>query len=79
MLIKPVKSYTKTTMSKHGLHKHPNLLRSIVIDRPQQVYVSDITYIKSRQRRHYLSLITDAYSRKIVGYHLSNDLSAESV
>lgn len=79
MLVKPVKSYTKTTMSKHWLHKYPNLLKDINIYHSEQVYVSDITYIKSRQRTHYLSLITDAYSRKIVGYHLSNDLNAESV
>lgn len=79
LLIKPKRSYTKTTMSKHWLHKHPNLLKDIQIQRPEQVYVSDITYIKSRQKTHYLSLITDAYSRKIVGYHLSDDLNAESV
>ena len=79
MLVKPVRSYTKTTMSKHWLHKHPNLLKEVQIQQPEQVYVSDITYIKSRQRTHYLSLITDAYSRKIVGYHLSDDLNAESV
>lgn len=79
MLIKPHKSYTKTTMSKHWLHKHPNLLKNIDIYRPEQVYVSDITYIKSRDKTHYLSLVTDAYSRKIVGYHLSDDLNAESV
>ena len=79
MLIKPIRSYTKTTMSKHWLHKHPNLLKDITIYRPEQVFVSDITYIKSKQKTHYLSLITDAYSRKIVGYHLSDDLGAESV
>jgi hypothetical protein len=50
MLIKPVRSYTKTTMSKHWLHKYPNLLKGIVINRPEQVFVSDITYIKSKQR-----------------------------
>ena len=79
MLVKPKKSYTKTTMSKHWLHKHPNLLKDIKLQYPEQVYVSDITYIKSRQKTHYLSLVTDAYSRKIVGYHLSDDLNAESV
>jgi transposase InsO family protein len=66
-------------MSKHWLHKHPNLLKDIIINRPEQVFVSDITYIKSKQKTHYLSLITDAYSRKIVGHHLSDDLGAESV
>ena len=60
MLVKPVKSYTKTTLSRHWLHKHPNLLKDVQIQQPEQVYVSDITYIKSRQRTHYLSLITDA-------------------
>jgi transposase InsO family protein len=79
MLFKPVRSYTKTTMSKHWLHKHPNLLKDIIINRPEQVFVCDITYVKSRQKTHYLSLITNAYSRKIVGYHLSDDLGAESV
>lgn len=55
MLVKPKKSYTKTTMSKHWLHKQPNLLKDIKLQYPEQVYVSDITYIKSRQKTHYLS------------------------
>lgn len=79
LLIRSKKNYTKTTMSKHWLHKHPNLLKTTKITRPQQVYVSDITYVKSREKTHYLSLITDAYSRKIVGFHLSDDLNAESI
>lgn len=79
LLIKPSRSYTKTTNSKHWLKKHPNLLKEQVINRPEQVFVSDITYVKSRENTHYLSLVTDAYSRKIMGYHLSDDLSANSV
>ena len=79
LLIKPKKNYTKTTNSKHWLRKHPNLLKDIVPERPEHVFVSDITYVKSRERTHYLSLVTDAYSRKIVGYKLSNDMSAENV
>ncbi|TSE01349.1 DDE-type integrase/transposase/recombinase, partial [Aquimarina algiphila] len=47
--------------------------------RPEEFFVSDITYIKSRERTHYLSLVSDAYSRKIMGYHLSDDISAENV
>ena len=47
--------------------------------RPEQYFVCDITYIKSRERTHYLSLVTDAFSRKIMGYHLSDDMSAENV
>jgi putative transposase len=79
MLIKPKKNYTKTTNSKHWLRKHPNLYASTIINEPEQVMVSDITYIKTYEKTHYLSLVTDAYSRKIMGYHLSDDLSAESV
>lgn len=79
LLIEPRKNYTKTTNSKHWLRKHPNLLKEIVPERPEHVFVSDITYIKSRERTHYLSLVTDAYSRKIMGYRLSNDMSAENV
>lgn len=79
MLIKSKKSYTKTTNSRHWLKKYPYLLNDIKVERPEQVFVSDITYIKSRERTHYLSLITDAYSRKIVGYKLSDDMSSENV
>lgn len=79
LLIKPKKNYTKTTNSKHWLKKHPNLLKDRQAVRPEEVFVSDITYIKSRERTHYLSLVTDAYSRKIMGHHLSDDMSAEHV
>lgn len=79
MLIKPRKNYTKTTNSKHWLRKYPNLMKEMKADRPEQVFVSDITYIKSRERTHYLALVTDAYSRKIMGYNLSDDMSAENM
>lgn len=79
LLIKPKKNYTKTTNSKHWLKKHPNLLREVTPERPEHILVSDITYLKSREKTHYLSLVTDAYSRKIVGYQLSDDISAENV
>lgn len=79
LLIKPKKNYTKTTNSKHWLRKHPNLMKNTTPERPEHYFVSDITYIKSREKTHYLSLVTDAYSRKIMGYYLSDDMSAESV
>ncbi len=79
LLVKPKKNYTKTTNSKHWLRKHPNLLKELIPERPEHVFVSDITYVKSRERTHYLSLVTDAFSRKIVGYKLSDDISAENV
>jgi transposase InsO family protein len=79
MLVKKQKNYTKTKWSKHWLHKHPNLLKDFTTDRPEQVWVSDITYIPTRNGNNYLSLVTDAYSRKIVGYHLSEDMKTENV
>lgn len=79
LLIKPIKRYTQTTMSRHWLRKHPNLLEGWRPTRPEEVFVSDITYIKSAEATHYLSLVSDAYSRKIMGYILSDDMEAETV
>lgn len=79
LLISPRRCYTRTTNSKHWLRKYPNLVKQLAVERSEQVFVSDITYVKSRQRTHYLSLVTDAFSRRIMGYALSDDLSAESV
>ena len=76
LLVKKRKNYTKTTDSKHWLRKFPNLLKNRKVTEVEEVFVSDITYIKSRAKTHYLSLVTDAFSRKIMGYHLSDDMSA---
>ena len=79
LLVKPVKRYTKTTFSHHRFRKHPNRFLDLKLVRPNQAYVGDITYVESEEGVHYLSLVTDAYSRKIVGHHLSKDMKAESV
>jgi putative transposase len=79
LLVRARKSYTKTTQSRHWLHKHPNLYDNKPLQRPEQVFVSDITYIKTKANTLYLSLVTDAYSRKIMGYHLSPDLHTQGV
>lgn len=76
MLINPVKNYKVTTNSKHMFKKHKNLIVGIIPTRPEQVWVSDITYIGKRNNQQYLSLITDAYSKKIIGYDLSSSLDA---
>ena len=78
MLIKPKKKYHKTTNSYHRFHKHKNLVENVVLVRPEQVFVSDITYIGKRDNHRYLSLVTDAYSKKIMGFDVSNSLSPES-
>jgi transposase InsO family protein len=77
LLVKPIKKYTRTTQSYHRFRKYPNLIKDLVVSRPNQVYVSDITYIKTLEGFCYLALITDVYSRKIVGYDLSRSLAIE--
>jgi len=79
LLVKPRRSYTKTTYSKHWMKKHPNLLQKLDITRAEQVFVSDITYIESEEGVHYLSLVTDASSRKIMGHMVSKDMKANNV
>lgn len=79
MLVKPKKSYTKTTHSKHWLHKHPNLVKDMNLTKKEQLWVADITYIDTLESTAYLSLITDAYSRKIVGHHLHESLHTDGV
>jgi transposase InsO family protein len=74
LLVKPQRSYTKTTFSKHWMKKHPNLLKEHKPKAPEELFVSDITYVQSEQGVHYLSLVTDAYSRKIMGYELSDEM-----
>ncbi|MBL35791.1 MAG: IS3 family transposase, partial [Oceanospirillaceae bacterium] len=61
------------------MRKSPNIYQQLTITEPEQAFVSDITYLESAEGIHYLSLVTDAGSRKIMGYHLSDDMKAESV
>jgi transposase InsO family protein len=78
LLVRPPKRYVQTTDSRHWMRKWPNLVREITPRRAEQIWVSDITYIKTRQDGYcYLSMVTDAWSRKIMGYNLSRSLSAE--
>jgi len=78
MLIKPKKRYHITTNSHHRFRKHKNLIEAMNIIRPEQVWVADITYVGTRPSPMYLSLVTDAYSKKIMGYYLSNTLETNS-
>ena len=78
LLILPKRSYHITTNSHHRFRKYKNQLLDLQITQPEQVWVSDITYIGKREKPCYLSLITDAYSKKIVGYNLSDNLNTES-
>lgn len=77
LLIRQRRRKVYTTDSRHWMRKYANLTTQLVIDRPEQLWVSDMTYIKIQNQWGYLSLITDAYSRKIMGYCLRNDMLAE--
>lgn len=67
----------RTTQSYHWLKKYSNLIIDFTPVGPLQLWVSDITYWRLGEKTFYVHLITDAYSRKIVGYHLSSSLHAE--
>lgn len=74
LLIEPRRSQVRTTQSKHGFAIAENLLKQTSLSRPNQAWVSDITYIRTLEGFSYLALITDAYSRAIVGYDVSASL-----
>jgi len=76
-LIKPEKKYHITTNSHHRFRKHKNQIKEMEFIRPEQVWVSDITYIGKRKNPSYLALITDAYSKKIMGYNVSDSLNVK--
>jgi len=77
--IKPRRRYTQTTMSKHWLRKWPNIIKGKEVRQADEVWVSDITYIKTEQGNCYLNMITDAYSRKIMGYAVDENMETESM
>ena len=77
LIIRKRKSYPKTTYSKHWMKKYPNLIKELTVTEAEQVWVSDITYICVGYDFNYLSLITDVYSKKIVGYCLHPYLNNE--
>ncbi len=83
MLVTPRRAYHKTTDSHHRFRRHPNLLKAgsgqVQPYAAEQVWVADITYLPTHNGFVYLSLVTDAYSRKIVGHHVHDSLHTEQV
>jgi putative transposase len=77
LLVKRSKRSSRTTYSNHWFTKYPNLIQGVSLTGPNQVFVSDITYLKTDCGFVYLCLITDAFSRKIVGWDVSDSLSCE--
>lgn len=77
MLVRQKKRKPKTTDSNHRYRRYQNLIKDLPITRPEQVWVCDITYVAIGDRFAYLSLITDAYSRMILGHHLCPTLESK--
>ena len=74
LMVKRRRKSVKTTMSRHRFRKYPNLAKDLKIDRAEQLWVSDITYLSVEGTHCYLILITDAYSRKVVGYNFTRTM-----
>ena len=83
MLVPTKRAYHKTTDSHHRFRRHPNLVKDgpqqIKVTRSEQLWVADITYLPTADKFVYLSLVTDAHSRKIVGWHVHPSLQTEEV
>lgn len=76
LLVKKKRRRFITTFSNHWLRKWPNLIRERKVTGINQLWVSDITYFKVAGEYVYISLITDAYSHKVVGFHLAETLES---
>lgn len=74
LLVRPKRRYAYTTQSFHRFWVYDNLIENLKLTKSNQLWVSDITYLRTREGFCYLALITDAYSRKIVGYDVSDSL-----
>jgi putative transposase len=71
------RSFVRTTDSRHGFTVYPNLAKDLVLTDINQLWVADITYIRLRSEFVYLAVLLDAYSRRVIGWELSNSLAAE--
>ena len=74
LLCQVKRRWVKTTDSKHHFPRYPNLIKGMVIDRLNQVWLADITYIRIRAGFVYLAAILDACSRRVIGYAVSTRL-----
>jgi transposase InsO family protein len=78
LLIERRKKYQRTTDSNHPFYKYPNLIKGLEISRVNQAFVADITYLDTLEGFIYLFLLTDMYSRRIMGHEISEGLGSAS-
>ena len=79
LIPKTTKKYKATTNSKHNFPIHPNLIKGLLLYKPNQVWVSDITYVKTEEGFLYLATVMDLYTKEIVGYAMSDRITKELV
>jgi transposase InsO family protein len=79
MLVRKTKLYHITTNSNHGFHKSDDLLKDLEINKAEQVFVSDITYIRLASQHAYLALVTDVFSKQIMGYKIDTNMKVTLV
>jgi putative transposase len=79
LLVRKTKRFHITTDSKHFYYTSPNLIKDLEIKHSEQVFVSDITYIKTDEGHAYLALVTDAYSKKIMGWSFDDNMKVSMV
>ena len=77
LLVRKRKYRVKTTYANHWLRKYPDLKKDFTAQKANELWVSDITYVATEEGFVYLSLITDAYSKKIVGWFIADNLEAK--
>ncbi|EHU4841469.1 DDE-type integrase/transposase/recombinase, partial [Vibrio parahaemolyticus] len=79
LLVRARRAYHRTTNSRHRFYCHPNKVKDgLTPTKPEQLWVADITYLPTLDGESYVSLVTDAYSRKIVGYYVDDNMKTQS-
>ncbi|MDF5164332.1 DDE-type integrase/transposase/recombinase, partial [Vibrio parahaemolyticus] len=80
LLVRARRAYHRTTNSRHRFYCHPNKVKDgLTPTKPEQLWVADITYLPTLDGESYVSLVTDAYSRKIVGFYVDDNMKTQSV
>lgn len=76
LLVPKQRNFTRTTNSNHLFTKWKNLVQNKVPNQPEELWVSDITYLRLNGKNAYLALVTDAYSKQIMGFHVATNMKA---
>lgn len=76
LLVPEQRNFTRTTNSNHLFRKFKNLVQNKIPNQPEELWVSDITYLRLNGKNAYLALVTVAYSKQIMGFHIATNMKA---